>query len=137
MTCGMPWPTPWCAARRPPPPSATGSSPPPSRPDVAALADWLAVADRALDAGARPGLRLELPDGPDGEFRATVQLRSTADASLVIDAADLWDAPAAVLARMGDDADSDLFLALRRGAQAWPPLSRLLDESPPGSAGPR
>ncbi len=99
--------------------------------DVTALADWLAVADRALDAGARAGLRLELPDGPDGEFRATVQLRSTADASLVIDAADLWDAPAAVLARMGEQADTDLFLALRRGAHVWPPLKRLLDEARP------
>ncbi|HEY2301651.1 MAG TPA: SNF2-related protein, partial [Acidimicrobiales bacterium] len=99
--------------------------------DVSALADWLAVADRAIDAGARAGIRLELPEGPDGEFRAILQLRSTADASLVIDAADLWDAPAAVLARMGDQADTDLFLALRRGAQVWPPLKRLLDEARP------
>jgi superfamily II DNA or RNA helicase len=101
--------------------------------DVSSLHDWLALADRALDTGARPGLRLELPDGPDGEFRATLQLSSTSDHSLVVDAADLWDAPAAVLARLGEDADTDLFLALRRGAQAWPPLKRLLDEARPES----
>jgi superfamily II DNA or RNA helicase len=99
--------------------------------DVAGLADWLATADRTLDAGARPGLRLELPDGPDGEFRAVVQLRSMADPSLVIDAAGLWDAPATVLSRLGDEADADLLLALRRGAQAWPPLKRVLDEARP------
>ena len=133
MISGTPWPTPSCAARRPPPLSATACFAAPEPTSVAGLGDWLGVADRAIDAGARPGLRLELPEGPDGEFRATVQLRSTADASLVIDAADLWDAPAAVLARMGDDADSDLFLALRRGAQAWSPLTRLLDDSRPES----
>lgn len=101
--------------------------------DVSALEDWLATADRALDGGARTGLRLELPDGPDGEFCAVVQLRSVADASLVVDAADLWDAPAAVLSRLGEQADTDLLLALRRGAHAWPPLSALLDEARPES----
>ncbi|HEX5266563.1 MAG TPA: DEAD/DEAH box helicase [Acidimicrobiales bacterium] len=101
--------------------------------DVTDLAEWLATADRTLDSGARPGLRLEFPDGPGGELRATVQLRSTVDASLVVDAAHLWDAPAAVLARMGDVVDADLFLALRRGAQVWPPLKRLLDEARPES----
>ncbi len=100
---------------------------------VEELAGWLSTAERALDAGARPGLRLELPEGADGEFRATVQVRSIADASLVVDAADLWDAPPAVLARMGEAADSDVLLALRRGAQVWPPLKRLLDESRPES----
>lgn len=100
---------------------------------VAGLAEWLSTADRAADAGARPGLRLELPDGPDGEFRITLQLRSATDASLVVDAADLWDAPAAVLARLGDAVDADLFLAIRRGARVWPPLKRLLDEPRPES----
>jgi superfamily II DNA or RNA helicase len=102
--------------------------------DVSDLAEWLAVADRALDAGARPGLRLELPDGNDDAadpVRATVQLRSTTDASLVIDAVDLWDAPAIVLSRLGDQADTDLLLALRRGARVWPPLERLLEEARP------
>jgi superfamily II DNA or RNA helicase len=98
---------------------------------VGELAEWLAVADRAIDAGARPGLRLELPDGADGEFRAVVQLRSTVDPSLVVDASHLWDAPAVVLSRMGDTVDADLFVALRRGARAWPPLGRILDEARP------
>jgi superfamily II DNA or RNA helicase len=95
------------------------------------LGDWLAGADRALDAGVRPGLRLEPPDEADDDFRAVLQLRSTIDPSLVVDAAALWDAPAAVLARMGDAAEADLFLALRRGARAWPPLARLLDQARP------
>ena len=98
---------------------------------VGDLAEWLAIADRAIDAGARPGLRLELPDGPDGEFRAVVQLRSKVDPSLVLDASHLWDAPAIVLSRMGDTVDADLFVALRRGARAWRPLGRLLDEARP------
>ena len=98
---------------------------------VGDLAEWLSIADRAIDAGARPGLRLELPDGPDGEFRAVVQLRSNLDPSLVLDASHLWDAPALVLGRMGDTVDADLFVALRRGARAWPPLGRILDEARP------
>jgi superfamily II DNA or RNA helicase len=98
---------------------------------VGELAEWLAVADRAIDAGARPGLRLELPGGPDGEFRAVVQLRSIVDPSLVVDASHLWDAPEVVLTRMGESVDSDLFVALRRGARAWPPVGRLLDEARP------
>jgi SNF2 family DNA or RNA helicase len=100
---------------------------------VDGLTQWLASADRGLQSAARPGLRLELPDGPDGDFRVTVQVRSTTDASLVIDAADLWDAPVAVLARLGDSADSDVLLALRRGARVWPPLKRLLDQTRPES----
>ncbi len=97
------------------------------------VAEWLAGADRALDAGARPGLRLELPHGADAgeDFRAIVQLRSTVDPSLVVDASDLWDAPTVVLSRLGDTVDADLFLALRRGARAWPALGRLLDEARP------
>ena len=44
---------------------------------------------------ARPSLRLELPEGADGAFAAVLQLTSAVDPSLVIDAADLWVAPAA------------------------------------------
>src|SRR3546814_7716116 len=75
-----------------------------------------------------PGLRLHLPDGPEGQFTAVVQMRSRLDPSLVIDAADLWDAPEPVLARLGDQVDAELLLALRRGSRAWPPLGRLRSE---------
>jgi len=100
---------------------------------VGELSDWLAVADRALDAGARAGLRVELPDGGEGEFCVHLQLRSAADPSLVVDAADLWDAPGVVLARLGETADADLLVALRRGARVWAPLQRALDEQRPSS----
>ncbi|MGQ0617888.1 MAG: DEAD/DEAH box helicase [Acidimicrobiia bacterium] len=80
---------------------------------------------------AQPGLRLQLPDGPQGDFVAIVQLRSQVDPSLVVDARDLWDAPGPVLARLGDDADADLLVSLRRAARAWPPAGRLLAEARP------
>ncbi|MGH9247067.1 MAG: hypothetical protein ACRD29_22655 [Acidimicrobiales bacterium] len=95
------------------------------------IAAWLAEAVAAPGDRAWPGLRLTLPEGPTGEFRAVVQLRSHLDPSLVIDAADVWDAPDAVLARLGADADTDLLLTLRRAARVWPPLKRLLDETRP------
>ena len=97
----------------------------------AALAAWLAEVGVVAADRAYPGLRLHLPDGPDGDFAAVVQLRSHLDPSLVIDAADLWDAPGPVLARLGDHADTDLLLSLRRAARVWSPMDRLLDKARP------
>jgi superfamily II DNA or RNA helicase len=99
--------------------------------DRPGLADWLADTGRGLDAGARTGLRLEPNPDDDETLRAVLQLRSTADPSLVVDVADLWDAPAAVLTRLGEQAETDLLLALRRGAAAWPPLGAALSTRTP------
>ncbi|MHB8340216.1 MAG: SNF2 helicase-associated domain-containing protein [Mycobacteriales bacterium] len=77
------------------------------------LASWLLDSVRGLDAGARAGLRLELPDSPAEPFRAVVQLRSAADPSLIVDTSALWQAPAAVLARFGPQAETDLLLTFR------------------------
>ena len=52
-----------------------------------------------------------------------LQLRSTADPSLIVDAGALWSQPEAVLTRFGTQAETDLLLALRRGAAVWPPLA--------------
>lgn len=99
--------------------------------DVRAHAAWLAQAVAPPDGAARTGLRLELPDGPDGDFVVRLQLHSAADPSLVIDADELWAAPGPVLARMGEHAESEMLLALRRGARAWPALGRLLEQPRP------
>src|ERR1700691_5605664 len=104
--------------------------------DVSDLADWLADTTDGLAAGARLGLRIEpVPAGPDTlldddeqadtqepagpTFRLMLQLRSTADPSLIVDAAALWSTPETVLARFGPQAETDLLLALRRGAPVW------------------
>jgi superfamily II DNA or RNA helicase len=98
---------------------------------VGELAGWLAETDRGLDAGAQVQLRVELPVKEEEPFAAVVQVRSVADPSLVVDAGELWRAPAAVLARLGERAETDLLLALRRGARAWPPLAPLLRSAAP------
>jgi len=98
---------------------------------VGELAGWLAETDRGLDAGAQAQLRVELPAKEEEPFAAVVQVRSVADPSLVVDAGKLWSAPAAVLARLGERAETDLLLALRRGARAWPPLAPLLRSAAP------
>jgi superfamily II DNA or RNA helicase len=88
---------------------------------------------RSGSAGSRgdtPEAGAEGQDG-DGHFTAAVQLRSHADPSLVVDATDLWSSPEAVLRRLGDSVESDLLLALRRGARVWPPLGRLLEAPRP------
>jgi superfamily II DNA or RNA helicase len=99
--------------------------------ETAELAGWLAETDAALTAGARTVLRVEAPGKPDEPFAGVLALRSVADPSLTVDVADLWDAPAAVLARLGEQAETDLLLALRRGVRAWPPLAPVLRAATP------
>ena len=129
---------------------------------VSDLAEWLADTSDGLSAGARLGLRIEAVaspptagdeedypdaveadqaeghDGVDGvapEFRLVLQLRSNADPSLIVDAAALWSQPETVLARFGSQAETDLLLALRRGAAIWPPLAEVLGQASPSVIG--
>ncbi len=120
---------------------------------VGDLAEWLADTTDGLAAGARLGLRIEtVPEPPsagdaddlaedvdegggeDGSgppFQLVLQLRSNADPSLIVDAAALWNQPETVLARFGPQAETDLLLALRRGAPIWPPLAEALRQASP------
>ncbi len=69
--------------------------------------------------------------GPAPTFRLVLQLRSNADPSLIVDAAALWSQPETVLSRFGSQAETDLLLALRRGAAIWPPLAQVLQQASP------
>ncbi|MEV8376625.1 DEAD/DEAH box helicase [Kribbella sp. NPDC056861] len=91
---------------------------------------WLEETARSEEAGARLVLRIEPPED-DSEFRAVLQLRSGVDPSLLVDVADVWNAPPAVLAALGERAETDLLLALRRGARVWPPLGVALRDAAP------
>ncbi|WP_350274773.1 DEAD/DEAH box helicase [Kribbella sp. HUAS MG21] len=94
---------------------------------------WLDETALAEQAGTRLVLRIEPPaDSPDPEgFRAVLQLRSGVDPSLLVDVADMWNAPAAVLTALGERAETDLLLGLRRGARVWPPLGAALRDAAP------
>lgn len=98
---------------------------------VQAMGDWLAAATEGLRETARAGLRVEPPVNSEAAVTAVVQLRSHADPSLVVDACDLWRAPAPILARFGEAAETELLLALRRGARVWSPLGRTLEVAKP------
>ena len=77
---------------------------------------------------------LEGPEDAEGAapmFRLVLQLRSNADPSLIVDAAALWSQPETVLSRFGLQAETDLLLALRRGAPIWPPLAEVLLQASP------
>ncbi len=89
------------------------------------------------DEGDEPAAATgDVPSDPSGLMaRAVLQLTSRVEPSLVVDAADLYSSPAAVVARFGDDAESDLLRALRRAARAWPPLEPLLHERAPTGLG--
>ncbi|HZX08003.1 DEAD/DEAH box helicase [Kribbella sp.] len=90
---------------------------------------WLDETALAEQAGTRLVLRVEPTELE--EFRAVLQLRSGLDPSLLVDVADLWTAPAAVLTALGERAETDLLLALRRGGRVWPPLGTALRDAAP------
>ena len=77
----------------------------------------------------------EEADEPTSAFRLVLQLRSNADPSLIVDAAALWNQPETVLSRFGPQAETDLLLALRRGAPIWPPLAEALEQASPSVIG--
>jgi SNF2 domain-containing protein/SNF2 helicase protein/helicase-like protein len=77
----------------------------------------------------------EEADEPTSAFRLVLQLRSNADPSLIVDAAALWNQPETVLSRFGPQAETDLLLALRRGAPIWPPLAEALTQASPSVIG--
>ena len=76
---------------------------------------------------------VEGSDGTAPTFRLVLQLRSNADPSLIVDAAALWSQPETVLSRFGPQAETDLLLALRRGAPVWPPLAEALRQASPSA----
>jgi superfamily II DNA or RNA helicase len=73
----------------------------------------------------------EEADGRAPAFQLVLQLRSNADPSLIVDAGALWNQPETVLSRFGSQAETDLLLALRRGAPIWPPLAEALAQASP------
>ena len=83
----------------------------------------------ARQAGGEDGTGQADAAGP--AFQLVLQLRSNADPSLIVDAAALWSQPETVLSRFGPQAETDLLLALRRGAAIWPPLAEALDQASP------
>ncbi|WP_233223646.1 DEAD/DEAH box helicase [Amycolatopsis sp. CA-128772] len=97
-------------------------------PDGAA---WLTELEAREPRGVQVLLRVEGRD--DDSFAGVLAVRSRAEPSLVVEAATLWDAPDAVLNRLGDQVETQLLLGLRRGARAWAPLSRVLAEPAPAS----
>lgn len=97
-------------------------------PDGAA---WLAELEAREPRGVQVLLRVEGLD--DDSFAGVLAVRSMAEPSLVVEASTLWDAPDAVLSRLGDQVETQLLLGLRRGARAWAPLERVLDQPAPAS----
>ncbi|WIY07186.1 SNF2-related protein [Amycolatopsis mongoliensis] len=95
-------------------------------PDGAA---WLAELEAREPRGVQVLLRVEGRD--DDTFAGVLAVRSMAEPSLVVEAATLWDAPDAVLSRLGDQVETQLLLGLRRGARAWAPLGRVLAQAAP------
>ncbi|MFT7599649.1 MAG: hypothetical protein ACI8TP_002584 [Acidimicrobiales bacterium] len=75
-------------------------------------------------------IRVNPPDGDTGSFSASLAFQSRRDPNLMVMASALWAAPDHIRARFSD-AEAALLLAVRRGSQIWPPLSRLLESGRP------
>lgn len=93
-----------------------------------------AAGDESADAGSTieaPPEAQQTDLANAGTFRAVLEVGSVADRSLVLDAAELWTAPAAVVDRFGPNVEDEILLTLRRGSRAWAPLGRLLDQARP------
>jgi superfamily II DNA or RNA helicase len=116
------------------------------------LAAWLDDSGPHPEGNSRVGLRVvldaegRLPNHEESEDDdrgeevdvgsgpcAVVQMTSTLDPSLVIDAGDLLTLPMAVTSRLDPDAEANLLLALRRGSRVWPPLAALLTQRIPAA----
>ncbi len=94
--------------------------------DVSSLRPYLVGSDAAERTIV--GLRLSLPTEEEAPFTIRLQVRSAVDPSQVADAADLW---AGTAIGFDEHAESDLLLALRRGARLFPPLAELLNQAQP------
>lgn len=98
---------------------------------VPQLRSWASDLNNAHSPGAGMSLRVEPPVDEDASWQLVLVLRSHLDPSLIVDAVDLWHAPEEILARFGQDAESDLLVSLRKGASVWPVLARALQQSAP------
>ncbi|MFD0269784.1 DEAD/DEAH box helicase [Streptomyces sp. NPDC127106] len=98
---------------------------------VPTLHEWAEETAAAFTADVRVSLRVDAPEGRRRQFRAVLQLHTAADPALVMEAAQLWSAPAETERLLGPRAETETLLALRRGAHVWPPLVRLLKEAAP------
>lgn len=95
------------------------------------LREWAEETEAALAADVTLSLRVDVPEGRRKQFRAVLQLHTAHDPSLVVEAARLWSEPREVERLLGPRAETGTLLALRRGARAWQPLSRLLKDAAP------
>jgi superfamily II DNA or RNA helicase len=97
---------------------------------VPELRDWAGSVAAEHDRAARLSLRVEVPDGDlaAGAFVAVLQVHSMAEPGRVADAAAVWAGGGTV---GGGQERLDAMLEVRRAAQVWPPLARLLDVAVP------
>jgi superfamily II DNA or RNA helicase len=90
---------------------------------VPELRDWAAAIAAEHDRAARVSLRVEMTGAA---LTAVLQVHSMAQPGVVADAAAVWAGEA-----LGHQERLDAVLEVRRAAQAWAPLARLLELSVP------
>ena len=100
---------------------------------------WLLAAFGHATSAIRLGLRVELVAGRSDDptttsFEVVPQVRSTADPSLVVDAADLTadlssdlGSGSSLAGRLGSSASTEVLVAIGRAARVWPALDASLD----------
>lgn len=94
------------------------------------LRAWFSDDNKNESGAVQLGFRLE-PPGAEAGFSLVPYLQSTTDHSLAIDASHIWDADAAVRARLADDVEVVLLRSLRHAGRVWPPIAKVMDQSRP------
>ncbi|MFE5586240.1 DEAD/DEAH box helicase [Kitasatospora sp. NPDC056531] len=95
------------------------------------LRSWAEELEASLVADVSVSLRVDPPESRRKQFRAVLQLHTAQDPALVLEAGQAWADPAAAQRLLGPRAETEMLLALRRGARAWAPLGRLLQDAAP------
>ncbi|PYC68605.1 ATP-dependent helicase [Streptomyces tateyamensis] len=95
------------------------------------LRSWAEELEASLAAEVSVSLRVDPPEGRRKQFRAVLQLHTAQDPALVVEAGQAWADPSTVQRLLGPRAETEMLLALRRGARAWAPLGRMLQDAAP------
>src|SRR5262249_18466277 len=92
------------------------------------------AAVRAQEEGAHDENQLPAADDvAPPAFRLVLHIRSTADPSLSVAPATLWEQPGRLTPKCAAQPEPAFLLALRRGPGVWPPLATVLEQASPSA----
>lgn len=105
------------------------ASPRPTK--VPQLRDWTDGLAALSDGQIRVAAQLQPPASADASWSASIRLRTTADASVIVSPADLGDTDPAIARMLGVQPMTELATICRAASLYWPSLIDFLHDFPP------